>query len=268
MRLWSRRCAETPERPLRWVSKSLRHISAALSDQGFSVSHTLVGRLLKRQGYTLQGNVKAREGTDHPDRDAQFHHINDQVAAFAEAGQPVISVDTKKKELVGDFKNSGREWRPKGSPEEVRVHDFADKELGKAIPYGVYDVINNVGWVNVGVSSDTAAFAVESIRHWWHHLGKERYPEARKLLITRRLRRLQREPRPVMEGGVAEARTRTRHRDQRVPPAARHQQVEPHRTSSILLHQPELARQTPVQPHNHHQPDRLHHDRRGAEGLL
>ena len=173
-----------PERPLRWVSKSLRHLADALSDQGFSVSHTLVGRLLKRQGYTLQGNVKAREGTDHPDRDAQFHHINDQVAAFAEAGQPVVSVDTKKKELVGDFKNSGREWRPKGSPEEVRVHDFADKELGKAIPYGVYDVINNVGWVNVGVSSDTAAFAVESIRRWWHHLGKERYPEARRLLIT------------------------------------------------------------------------------------
>ena len=173
-----------PERPLRWVSKSLRHLADALSDQGFSVSHTLVGRLLKRQGYTLQGNVKTREGTDHPDRDAQFHHINDQVAAFAEAGQPVISVDTKKKELVGDFKNSGREWRPKGSPEEVRVHDFADKELGKAVPYGVYDVINNIGWVNVGVSSDTAAFAVESIRRWWRHLGKERYPEARKLLIT------------------------------------------------------------------------------------
>ncbi len=173
-----------PERPLRWVSKSLRHLATALSDQGFPVSHTLVGRLLKRQGYTLQGNVKTREGTDHPDRDAQFHHINDQVAAFAEAGQPVISVDTKKKELVGDFKNSGREWRPKGSPEEVRVHDFADKELGKAVPYGVYDVINNIGWVNVGVSSDTAAFAVESIRRWWRHLGKERYPEARKLLIT------------------------------------------------------------------------------------
>ena len=173
-----------PERPLRWVSKSLRHLADALSDQGFSVSHTLVGQLLKRQGYTLQCNVKAREGTDHPDREAQFHHINDQVAAFAEIGQPVISEDTRKKELVGDFKNSGREWRPKGSPEEVRVHDFADKELGKAIPYGVHDVINNVGWVNVGVSSDTAAFAVESIRRWWHHLGKERDPEARKLLIT------------------------------------------------------------------------------------
>ena len=173
-----------PERPLRWVSKSLRHLSDALSDQGFAVSHTLVGRLLKQQGYTLQGNVKAREGTDHPDRDAQFHHINGQVAAFTAAGQPVISVDTKKKELVGDFRNAGREWRPKGSPERVRVHDFADKELGKAIPYGVYDVIHNVGWVNVGISGDTAAFAVESIRRWWQRLGRERYPGARKLLIT------------------------------------------------------------------------------------
>ena len=173
-----------PERPLRWISKSLRHLSDALSDQGFAVSHTLVGRLLKRQGYTLQSNVKAREGTDHPDRDAQFHHINGQVTAFAAAGQPVISVDTKKKELVGDFRNAGREWRPKGNPEKVRVHDFADKELGKAVPYGVYDVIHNVGWVNVGISGDTAAFAVESIRRWWQRLGRERYPGARQLLIT------------------------------------------------------------------------------------
>ena len=167
-----------PERPLRWISKSLHHISDALSDQGFSVSHTLVGRLLKQQGYTLQGNVKTREGTDHPDRDAQFHHISDQVAACAEAGQPVISVDTRKGELVGDFRNSGREWRPKGSPEEVRVHDFADKEPGKTVPCGVYDVIDNVGWVNVGISSDTSAFAVESIRRWWQRLGKARYPGA------------------------------------------------------------------------------------------
>ncbi len=173
-----------PERPLRWVSKSLRHMSEALSAQGFSVSHTLVGRLLKQQGYTLQGNLKTGEGTENPDRDAQFHPINDQVIAYALAGLPVISVDTRKKELVGDFKNAGREWRPQGSPEEVRVHDLVDKKLGKAIPYGVYDVINNVGWVNVGISADTSAFAVESIRRWWEHLGKARDPEARKLLIT------------------------------------------------------------------------------------
>ncbi len=174
-----------PERRLRRVSKSLRHLADALSDQDSSVSHTLVGRLLKRQGYTLQGNAKTREGTDHRDRDPQFHHINDQVAAFAAAGQPVVSADTRKKELVGDFNNSGRAWRPKGFPEEVRVHDFADKERGKAITYGVHDVvINNVGWANVGVSSDTAAFAVESIRRRWHHLGKERDPGARKLFIT------------------------------------------------------------------------------------
>ena len=134
----------------------------------------------------------------------------------------MVSADARKKELVGDFNNSGRAWRPKGSPEEVRVHDFADKERGKAIPYGVHDaVINNVGWSNVGVSSDTAAFAVESIRRRWHHLGKERDREARKLFITANCGRVQREPRPVMEGQAAETRTRTRHRDQRVPPAAR-----------------------------------------------
>lgn len=148
------------------------------------MSHTLVCRLLKRQGIALQRNSKAREGTNHPDRDAQFHHINDQVAAAAEAGQPVISEDTKKKELVEDFKNLGREWRPHGSLEMVRVHDFADKALGKAFTKGVYDVINNVGWVNLGFSGDTAAFPMESTRRWWQPLGTERYSGARKLFIT------------------------------------------------------------------------------------
>ena len=183
MRLWSRRSGETPSDRCGGFRRACVTLPMRFRS-GVSGVPTLVGRLLKRQGYTLQGNVKTREGTDHPDRDAQFHHINDQVAAFAEAGQPVVSVDTKKKGTGGGFQEFGREWRPKGSPEEVRVHDFDDKELGKAVPYGVYDVIKQRRWVNVGVSSDTAAFAVESIRRWWHHLGKERYPEARKLLIT------------------------------------------------------------------------------------
>ena len=173
-----------PERPLIWVSKSYRHLANGLKKLGFSVSHQLVGRLLDQLGYTLQGNVKTREGTDHPDRDAQFEHINDRVTDFLAAGQPVISVDTKKKELVGDFKNGGREWRPGGKPEEVNVHDFADKQLGKVAPYGVYDVARNIGWVNVGISHDTAAFAVESIRRWWRRLGRDMYPEASRLLIT------------------------------------------------------------------------------------
>ena len=173
-----------PERPLRWTSKSCRRLSNALKEQGFSVSRTLVGKLLEQLGYTLQGNAKTREGTDPPDRDGQFETINDQVADFLAGRQPVISVDSKKKELVGDIRNGGREWRPKGRPEEVNVHDFPDKKLGKAAPYGVYDVAHNIGWVNVGISHDTAAFAVESIRRWWLRLGQELYPGASRLLIT------------------------------------------------------------------------------------
>ncbi len=173
-----------PERPLLWVSKSYRHLANGLKEVGFSVSHQLVGRLLDPLGYTFQANAKTREGSRHPDRDAQFEHINDRVTGFLAAGQPVISVDTKKKERVGAFKNGGREWRPGGEPEEVNVHDFADKDLGKVAPYGVYDVARNIGWVNVGISHDTAAFAVESIRRWWRRLGRDMYPEASRLLIT------------------------------------------------------------------------------------
>jgi Rhodopirellula transposase DDE domain len=173
-----------PEAPLRWVSKSQRHLSAALARQGFTAGQKLVGRLLKRLGFSLQANSKTREGSNHPDRNAQFAHINAEVKAFQAAGQPVISVATKKKELVGDFKNGGRELRPKGCPEPVRVHDFAIPDLGKAAPYGVYDIAANAGWVTVGISHDTAAFAVASIRRWWHDLGSTRYPNATKLLIT------------------------------------------------------------------------------------
>jgi len=173
-----------PEAPLIWVSKSQRHLSAALAENGFTAGQKLVGRLLRRLGFSLQANAKTREGASHPDRNAQFEHINAAVTAFQAAGEPAISVDTKKKELVGDFKNGGRALRPKGHPEPVRVHDFVIPELGKAVPYGVYDIAANTGWVNLGINHDTAAFAVESIRRWWHELGAARYPAATRLLIT------------------------------------------------------------------------------------
>jgi hypothetical protein len=173
-----------PETPLRWVSRSQRRLARALGERGFAVSQKLVGLLLRELGYSCQANRKTLEGTNHPDRDAQFAHINTVVQAAMAAGQPAISVDTKKKELVGDFKNPGRELRPKGRPEPVRVHDFELPDLGKVAPYGVYDLAANAGWVSVGVDADTAAFAVESIRRWWQQLGQARYPEARRLVIT------------------------------------------------------------------------------------
>ena len=173
-----------PESALLWVSKSQRHLAAALAERGFTASQKLVGRLLRRLGFSLQANRKTREGTSHPDRNAQFEHINTLIHAFQAAGQPTISVDTKKKELVGDFKNSGRELRPCGQPEPVRVHDFIIPELGKVAPYGVYDIAANTGWINLGITSDTAAFAVESIRRWWDELGYPRYQAAHQILIT------------------------------------------------------------------------------------
>lgn len=173
-----------PEAALLWVSKSQRHLARALAERGFTASQKLVGRLLRRLGFSLQANRKTREGASHPDRNAQFEHINAQINAFQAAGQPTISVDTKKKELVGDFKNGGRELRPKGDPEPVRVHDFMLPELGKVAPYGVYDIAANAGWINLGITSDTAAFAVESIRRWWCELGQSRYRSANRILIT------------------------------------------------------------------------------------
>ena len=173
-----------PESPLRWTSKSLRRLSDELKAQGYQASRTLVGRLLHEADYSLQGNRKTREGAGHPDRDAQFEYINERMKRQLRRGQPAISVDTKKKELVGDFKNGGREWRPKGRPQEVRVHDFMDPKRGKAIPYGVYDIRRNAGWVSVGVTHDTASFAVNAIRRWWKHMGRRHYPRAASLLIT------------------------------------------------------------------------------------
>jgi hypothetical protein len=174
-----------PEAKLLWVSKSLRHLSDALKKEGYTASHTVIRRLLRDMGFSPQGNAKTREGGKHPDRNAQFEKINALVKEFQGDGQPAISVDTKKKENVGDFKNAGRTLRPKGEPEPVRVHDFIIKEKGKASPFGVYDIAANEGWVNVGIDHDTAAFAVESIRRWWDRLGKKRYAnKAKRLLIT------------------------------------------------------------------------------------
>ena len=173
-----------PQAGLLWVSRSHRHLSAALAEQGFRASRSLVGRLLKDLGFSLQANAKIREGRQHPDRDEQFQHINDAIERCRRGRQPAISVDTKKKELVGDFKNSGRELRRKGRPEAVRVHDFVIPGKGRAVPYGVYDIAANEGWVSVGIDHDTAAFAVESIRRWWRRMGRKRYPAAKRLLIT------------------------------------------------------------------------------------
>jgi hypothetical protein len=169
---------------LRWTSKSSTKLAAELARQGFDVSARTVLRLLHQLGYSLRANAKVTEGTQHEDRDAQFRYLNDQAAAFLADGQPAISVDAKKKELVGDFQNGGQEWQPAGRPERVRVHDFIDQELGKAIPYGIYDLAHNEGWVSVGDTADTAAFAVESIRRWWYAMGQQRFPDASRLLIT------------------------------------------------------------------------------------
>ena len=173
-----------PESPLRWTAKSVRTLAGALRERGHLVSHATVAKQLRGLGYSLQANRKTKEGASHPDRDAQFGHINTKVSEALKAGEPAISVDTKKKELVGDFKNAGREWRPKGSPLPVRVHDFKDEGLGKVNPYGVFDIAGNAGWVSVGIDADTAEFAVAAIRSWWEHLGAQRYPEARALTIT------------------------------------------------------------------------------------
>jgi len=173
-----------PDSPLRWTSKSVRKLAKELQRMGHQVSHELVSELLHGLGYSLQALRKTREGGEHPDRDGQFEHLNAQAAAFLAAGEPAVSVDAKKKELVGDFKNPGREWHPQGEAEDVRVYDFPIKGLGRATPYGVYDLGRNAGWVNVGIDHDTAAFAVQSIRSWWNEVGQPQYPEAKRLLIS------------------------------------------------------------------------------------
>jgi len=173
-----------PMRPLLWTTRSLRNLVNELARKGHKVCPTVVGDLLRGMGYSLQANSKTREGGQHIDRDAQFEYINTQAVAFLAANEPIISVDTKKKELVGNFKNNGREWHRKGSPELVNVHDFIDPKLSRAVPYGVYDITNNVGWVSVGTDHDTASFAVNAIRRWWRSMGKTRHPKAKRLMIT------------------------------------------------------------------------------------
>lgn len=173
-----------PMRVLRWTSKSLRHLSQVLRERDHSACPHVVADCLRELGYSLQANRKTREGSGHVDRDAQFQYISDQAGAFLAAGEPVVSVDTKKKELVGNFKNNGREWRPQGSPEAVKVHDFVDPKLGRAVPYGIYDIGDNKGWVSVGTDHDTASFAVHALNRWWLTMGQKRYPKATRLLVT------------------------------------------------------------------------------------
>ena len=173
-----------PEAPLLWTSKSTRHLADALVALGHQISHDSVGRLLEEIGYSLQANRKTEEGNDHPDRDAQFEYINRCVRRFQRRQQPVVSVDAKKRELIGNFRNPGREWQPEGSPQRVRTHDFRDKELGVGIPYGVYDLTRNDGWVSVGIDHNTAEFATESVRRWWERMGSLAYPAAEELLMT------------------------------------------------------------------------------------
>jgi hypothetical protein len=173
-----------PMSPLRWTCKSTSKLAEELTRQNHPITDRTVATLLKRNGYSLQSNRKMREGTSHPDRNAQFEYINRQVMGFQKRQQPVVSVDTKKKELVGEFKNPGEEWQPQGQPEEVKVHDFPDKKLGKAIPYGIYDLACNEGWVSVGIDHDTGEFACASIQRWWYEMGSKRFPRATELMIT------------------------------------------------------------------------------------
>jgi hypothetical protein len=209
-----------------WTTKSTKNLAGALTAMGHSVSDRTVARMLQRMGFSLQGNAKVTEGRQHEDRDAQFGYISAQVAQHVAAGQPVVSVDTKKKELVGEFKNGGREYQPAGQPEHVNVHDFPDKELGKAIPYGIYDLSANTGWVSVGTDHDTSAFAVQTLRRWWDTIGKKPLPQRRPAADLRRRRRIQRLPSPRLEDRTRQARRRDRPAHHRLPPAAGHQQVE------------------------------------------
>lgn len=230
-----------PESPLRWTCKSLRNLADELKARGHTVSHVVVGKLLKEQDYSLQANVKVLEGNQSPDRNAQFEHINTSVAAALKANHPVISVDTKKKELVGAYKNAGQEWLPSGEPVKVKVHDFIDKELGRANPYGVYDIGADEAWVSVGTDHDTSAFAVQTIRRWWFSMGCQRYPQAKQLVITANGGGSNGHRVSPVEIGAESLRTRNQVGHPSSPFPTRDKQVEQDRTQIVLVHHHELA---------------------------
>jgi hypothetical protein len=262
-----------PMRPLLWVSKSHDKLAVALQKKGHKISASSVKRLLPTLGYSRQSNRKADEGSKHPDRNAQFEHINAKAIAAQAAGQPVISVDTKKKELVGNYKNGGTDYRPKGDPRRVKVHDFEDKELGKVVPYGVYDVGANAGWVSVGITSDTAQFAVASIRRWLDAMGRERYPQARELVpdLIRdhgRRRRLEWNACPALEGRATEACRRDRPRAPRPSLSAGYVEVEQDRAPPILPHHPDMARSAADRQIGRRRADRGDHDQDRPEGRV
>ena len=259
-----------PMSKLRWTSKSSTKLAEELMAQGFEVSSRSVLRLLHRLGYSLQANAKVSEGRQHRDRDAQFHHLNDTASTFIDDGQPVISVDSKKKELIGNYANGGAEWAPAGEPERTSVHDFADPDLGeyaKAIPYGIYDVFNNEGWVNVGDTADTSAFAVESIRRWWNQIGRVRFPDATRSHDHRRCRRIQRLPGPGLEGRARSIGGRDRPRHHRLPLSTGDLQVEPDRAPTLQFHHHQLARSASHHHAHHHRTDFRHLDQHGTHRL-
>ena len=231
-----------PMRPLIWVSKSLEKLAAALTEMGHPIGPDTVRKELVKLGFSRQSNRKADEGSHHPDRNAQFEYINAKVVAAQARQQPVISVDTKKKELIGNFKNGGTDYRPKRKPRRVNVHDFEDKKRGKVVPYGVYDVSANAGFVSLGITSDTAEFAVQSIRCWRRRMGRQRYPKARELTITADCGGSNGARVRLWKRRTAKARRRDRARDPRPPLSARHIEVEQDRAPAVLPHHAELAR--------------------------
>src|SRR6266516_2175711 len=258
-----------PQSPLRWTCKSTRNLADELTAQGHPVSAKTVARLLAGMDYSLQAPSKQVEGAQHPDRDGQFGYLNEQAKAHLAAGQPVISVDTKvdtkKKEVVGNLANKGREWQPKGSPVRVDVHDFPDPKVGKAIPYGVYDLGANTGWVSVGDDHDTAAFAVATIRRWWEHVGKAVYPQASRLLVTADAGRSNGYRSRLWKVELGKLAAETGLRGHRVPLPAGHLEVESDRAPPVLADLDELARPAAGLPRGRRGPDRRDHDPHGPK---
>ena len=252
-----------PESPLTWTTRSAKHLADELTAQGHRCSPQTAWRLLREQGFSLQANAKVIEGRQHPDREAQFRYIAAQAKEYLAAGDPVISVDAKKKEQVGPYGNAGQEWRPAGDPVAVRDHDFADAELGKVTPYGIYDVAANAGFVNVGTDHDTAAFAVESVRCWWDTLGRDRYPGARRLLVTADAGGSNGYRTGAVEDRAGGPGQGNRPGDHGLPFPARYLQVEQDRAPAVLPDLPQLAGPAADQPRGHHQDHRRdhHHDR-------